>query len=85
MFNSKYKFAKIIAEKLGYDSDLVFEKALEGGEFMAKRPENTSLNNHLFKKLIKDEPQNLEIWLEKMKNEFNSLTNNSNSSLNSFI
>ena len=65
---SKYKFAKIIAEKLGYDSDLVFEKALEEGEFMAKRPENTSLNNHLFKKLIKDEPQNLEIWLEKMKN-----------------
>jgi len=65
---SKYKFAKIIAEKLGYDSNLIFEKNLEEGELIAKRPQNTSLNNQLSKKLIKNQPQNLEDWLEKKKN-----------------
>lgn len=65
---SKYEFAKIIAEKLGYDKNLVFKKNLEEGELIAKRPQNTSLNNWLFKKLIKNQPQNLESWLEKIKN-----------------
>tara|TARA_B110000467_G_C18325238_1_gene488452 strand:+ start:1611 stop:2468 length:858 start_codon:yes stop_codon:yes gene_type:complete len=65
---SKYNFAKIIAEKLGYDSDLIIESNLEQIELTAKRPKNTSLNNQLFKKLIKNQPEDLEEWLERMKN-----------------
>lgn len=65
---SKYNFAKIIAEKLGYNTDLVIGKKIEEIELTAKRPKNTSLNNQLFKKLIKNKPENLEEWLERKKN-----------------
>ena len=65
---SKYNFAKIIAEKLGYNTDLVNEGKIEEIELTAKRPKNTSLNNQLFNKLIKNKPETLEEWLEKNKN-----------------
>lgn len=65
---SKYNFAKIIAEKLGYNRDLIIKRNLDEMDLTAKRPKNTSLNNQLFKKLIKNQPENLEEGLERKKN-----------------
>lgn len=65
---SKYEFAKIIAEKLDFDGNLLFKKELNDEELLAKRPHNTSLNIQLSKKIIKNQPQDLETWLEKIKN-----------------
>ena len=65
---SKYEFAKIIAEKLKFDTSLVIGGDIEDLKLIAKRPHNTSLNNKLAKQLLKNQPQNLEPWLDKMKN-----------------
>lgn len=64
---SKYEFAKIICEKLGYNRNLLFKKEVNDEEWIAQRPHNTSLNNQLSKKIIKNRSCDLENWLEKIK------------------
>ena len=64
---SKYEFAKIIGEKLEYNSKLLSKKEVKDEEFIAKRPHNTTLSNKLSKKIINNNFDNLETWLEKMK------------------
>ena len=64
---SKYEFAKIICEKLGYNRNLLFKKEVNDEEWIARRPHNTSLNNQLSKKIIKNKTYDLESWLEKIK------------------
>lgn len=64
---SKYKFAKTIAVKLGYDDNLIIKNNLCDNELVARRPHNTTLDNKLAKKILKKQPMDLETWLEKMK------------------
>lgn len=66
---SKYEFAKIIGEKLEYNSKLLSKKEVKDEEFIAKRPHNTTLSNKLSKKIINNNFDSLETWLEKMKGE----------------
>lgn len=66
---SKYEFARTIAEKLGYDSNLIIKGKI-GDKLVARRPCNTTLNNELAKKIIKNKFLDLETWLEKMKQDF---------------
>lgn len=67
---SKYEFADKIAQKYGFDQELIRKASILDSNLYAPRPLNTSLSNVKAKRLLKTKPIELEDWLEKSKNKF---------------
>jgi len=64
---SKYDFALKIAQLFGFDSSIITEKSVDGFNFVAKRPKNTSLDNKNASKILKTKILSIEEGLQKLK------------------
>jgi dTDP-4-dehydrorhamnose reductase len=71
---SKYQFLVLLADKFGYNRDLVELDSVEKMQFRAKRPTNTTLNTSLLKSIV-GRPPSLDKGLEMFFTDYRDFNN----------
>jgi dTDP-4-dehydrorhamnose reductase len=66
---SRYEFALRIADKFGLDKDLILPSRMEELKWIAKRPEDSSLDTSKASRYLKEEPLGLDMALEILEDE----------------
>lgn len=66
---SKYEFLQLLAESFGFDRTKIMPDSVLNTNFIAKRPQNTTLNIKLMEKLISSNT-NLRDGLKELRNDF---------------
>ena len=67
---SKYKFASLIANELGFEKNLIYKSSIKDSSLIAKRPLNTSLSNLKAKKILTTSSIELVDWLKNFNKSF---------------
>ena len=66
---SRYEFALRIADKLGFDKDLIIPSRMEELKWLAKRPKDSSLDTSKASRYLKEKPYSLDKALEILEGE----------------
>ena len=66
---SRYEFALRIADKFGLEKDLIISSRMEAIKWIAKRPEDSSLDTSKASRYLKEKPLGLDMALEILKSE----------------
>ena len=66
---SRYNLAELVADKLGFDKNLLIPTKIDSMNWKAKRPKDSSLNVSLANEILNIKPQNIDETLNAFLSE----------------